>query len=153
MAAAALAGCLGVTLVVWLTDWTIGYPPVAALFATVFGAAAGLARRVPQPRRRVTMPSVTRVLMLTNSITPDMLGGLNRYVRELSAALVQTGVPVTVATKRVSPEHPLREVGPDGVEIHRYDVTSKRSPHFLVSYPTRIARSVWRELDALLRTR
>jgi len=47
IAAAALAGCLGVTLVVWLTDWTIGYPPVAALFATVFGAAAGLARRVP----------------------------------------------------------------------------------------------------------
>ena len=86
--------------------------------------------------------------MLTNSITPDMLGGLNRYVRELSAALVQKGVPVSVATKRVSPEHPLREVGPDGVEIHRYDVTSKRSPHFLVSYPTRIARSVWRELDA-----
>ena len=83
MAAAALAGCLGVTLVVWLTDWTIGYPPVAALFATVFGAAAGLARRVPRTRRRVTMPSATRVLMLTNSITPDMLGGLNRYVREL----------------------------------------------------------------------
>ena len=48
------------------------------------------------PRRRVTVPSVTRVLMLTNSITPDMLGGLNRYVRELSAALVQTGVPVTL---------------------------------------------------------
>ncbi len=35
------------------------------------------------------MPTATRVLMLTNSITPDMLGGLNRYVRELSAALVQ----------------------------------------------------------------
>jgi glycosyltransferase involved in cell wall biosynthesis len=86
--------------------------------------------------------------MLTNSITPDMLGGLNRYVRELAAALVQSGVPVTVATKRVDPEHPLFEIGRDGVEIHRYDVTPKRSPHFLVSYPARSARSVWRELDA-----
>jgi hypothetical protein len=48
MAAAALSGCLAATLVVWLTDWTIGYIPVATLFATVFGAAAGLARRVPR---------------------------------------------------------------------------------------------------------
>jgi len=40
----------------------------------------------------VTVTSATRVLMLTNSITPDMLGGLNRYVRELSAALVEMGV-------------------------------------------------------------
>ena len=86
--------------------------------------------------------------MLTNSITPDSLGGLNRYVRELSAALVRKGVRVTVATKRVRPELPAREVAADGVEIHRYEVTSKRSPHFLVSYAPRIASAVWRELDA-----
>jgi glycosyltransferase involved in cell wall biosynthesis len=94
------------------------------------------------------MPAPTRVLMLTNSVTPDLLGGLNRYVRELSAALVRKGVHVTVATKRVRPELPVREVGSDGVEIHRYEVTPKSSPHFLVSYVPRIATSVWRELNA-----
>lgn len=86
--------------------------------------------------------------MLTNSVTPDLLGGLNRYVRELSAALVRKGMHVTVATKRVRPELAMHEVGDDGVEIHRYEVTPKSSPHFLVSYAPRIAAAVWRELGA-----
>ena len=60
------------------------------------------------------MSPPTSVLMLTNAVAPDKLGGLERYVRELSAALVSLGLPVTVLTKRISDDDPQEETGSDG---------------------------------------
>ena len=41
-----------------------------------------------------------RVLMVTNAVAPDKLGGLERYVRELAATLVRKGHDVTTLSKR-----------------------------------------------------
>ena len=95
-----------------------------------------------------------RVVMLTNAIGPDKLGGLERVVRELSAQLVECGVEVTVIAKQVDLTHPLEEMGDDGVRIVRHRVPSKRSPLFAVQYPAAVARGVRQELtrcpDAIL---
>jgi glycosyltransferase involved in cell wall biosynthesis len=80
--------------------------------------------------------------MLSNAVAPDQVGGLYRYVRELSAALVRTGARVTVITKRSTVDLPERETGADGVELIRYSVGSKRSPLFGPLYPVRAARPV-----------
>ena len=92
------------------------------------------------------MSEVPRVLMLTNAIAPDKLGGLERYVRELSAALVVAGVEVTVLTKQVHEEDGLEDVGPDGVRIVRHPVPSKADPTFALQYPVRVALGVRREV-------
>ncbi len=88
--------------------------------------------------------TVTHVTMLTNAVAPDKLGGLERYVRELSAALVARGVDVTVVTKRMSDDHLLEEVGADGVRIVRYPVPNKRNPLFAGLYPFAVERTVRR---------
>jgi len=88
------------------------------------------------------MTEVSEVLMLTNAVAPDKLGGLERYVRELSAALVATGVPVTVLTKRVGPGDAPCETGGDGVRIVRHAVPSKSDPTFALQYPVRVAHGV-----------
>jgi glycosyltransferase involved in cell wall biosynthesis len=84
--------------------------------------------------------------MVTNAVMPDQLGGLQRYVRELAAAIVACGVPVTVLAKRVAREAPRREQGEDGVEIHRFDVAARGNPLYAAMYPlaslTAVARSV-----------
>ncbi len=92
--------------------------------------------------------------MLTNALAPDKLGGLERYVRELAAALVKEGRDVTVLTKKVDADHAGVEIGDDGVCIVRHDVPSKRNPAFAVLYPYVVASAVRRELarrpDALV---
>ena len=50
------------------------------------------------------------VVMTTNAIIPDKLGGLERYVRELAAALVRPSVRVTVLTKQTEPAQRLASV-------------------------------------------
>src|ERR1700730_14286773 len=92
------------------------------------------------PRR--LMPRVSAVLMLTNAIAPDKLGGLDGYVRELSAALVSLGLPVTVLAKRVSPDDPPVEIGKDGVRIHRHRVPDKRKRAFALQYPAYVSAGV-----------
>jgi glycosyltransferase involved in cell wall biosynthesis len=87
--------------------------------------------------------------MVTNALAPDKLGGLERYVRELAAGLVRQGLPVTVLTKRVSPEHPTRELGPDGVAVVRHRVPSKQLRTFALRYPLRVAAAVWNEVGDL----
>jgi len=82
--------------------------------------------------------------MLTNSVVPDLLGGLNRYVRELSAALVGRGADVTILTKRVDGAHPLEEVGDDGVRLVRYPIPDKLSTSFAAAYPVAVLRGVTR---------
>jgi glycosyltransferase involved in cell wall biosynthesis len=87
------------------------------------------------------------VLMLTNAVPPDQFGGLERYVRELAAALVRAGVRTGVVAKRVLPESPDVEVGEDGVHIFRHDVPSKSSRSFALQYPVRTWRSIRSILD------
>lgn len=89
---------------------------------------------------------MTSVVMLTNVVAPDKLGGLERYVRELSAQLVKVGVGVTVVSKRTAPDQPDYEVGIDGVHIIRYSPPSKRDPFFAVKYPIVIGAGVRRGL-------
>jgi glycosyltransferase involved in cell wall biosynthesis len=92
------------------------------------------------------VPGVEQVLMLTNAVAPDKLGGLERYVRELSAALVRKGVPVTVLAKQMREEDPTEEVGDDGVRILRHSVPSKSERTFAVRYPFCVAAGVVREV-------
>jgi glycosyltransferase involved in cell wall biosynthesis len=80
--------------------------------------------------------------MLTNAVAPDKLGGLERYVRELSAALVRRGADVTVVTKRMSGDDAPEETGDDGVRIRRHAVPDKRNPAFAALYPVRVASAV-----------
>ena len=92
------------------------------------------------------MPPVTAVLMLTNTIAPDKLGGLERYVRELAAALVCLGLPVTVLAKRISSDDPPQETGCDGVRIHRHSVPDKSRRTFALQYPAYVSAGIIRQL-------
>jgi len=87
-----------------------------------------------------------KVVMLTNVVAPDKLGGLERYVRELSAALVRRGREVTVVSKSTSPELVPDEVGDDGVRILRYAAPQKSDPLFALKYPRAISSAVRKEL-------
>ncbi|KZE36154.1 glycosyltransferase family 4 protein [Microbacterium sp. T32] len=82
------------------------------------------------------------VIMVTNAVAPDKLGGLERYVRELSAGLVAAEASVTVIAKRTAPEQPDEERGADGVLIRRFDPPRKTDPLFAVRYPLDIVRGV-----------
>jgi glycosyltransferase involved in cell wall biosynthesis len=82
------------------------------------------------------------VMMITNAIVPDQLGGLQRYVRELAASLVQRDVEVTVVARRFSPELPLRELADDGVRIHRFDVVGRDHRLYAARYPVSSVRAV-----------
>ena len=86
--------------------------------------------------------------MVTNSISPDALGGLDRYARELSAALVRHGMAVDVITKRNDPAHPAFEVGDDGVRIHRYSLPRRTHPSYAPAYATAPWQAVSRHLAA-----
>jgi glycosyltransferase involved in cell wall biosynthesis len=96
--------------------------------------------------------NVDHVTMLTNAIAPDKLGGLERYVSELSAGLVSRGVRVTVLTKRVNADDPLTEVTDNGVEIVRHVVPSKRNPGFAALYPYRVTADVRKTMNNSRRT-
>ncbi|MDX6645936.1 MAG: hypothetical protein QOK40_1663, partial [Miltoncostaeaceae bacterium] len=86
--------------------------------------------------------------MLTNAVGPDKLGGLERYVRELSAALVRAGAAVTVLSKQVDPSHPTTEIGADGVRLIRHPVPPKSSPWFAARYPMSAVGPVLRAVRA-----
>ena len=73
--------------------------------------------------------------MLTNAVMPDQLGGLQRYVRELSAAIAACGVPVTIVAKQVSGELAAQERFEDGVQIKRFRVPDRTSRLYAASYP------------------
>ena len=85
------------------------------------------------------------VLLLSNGITPDHMGGLQRYVRELAGALQRTGAAeVTVVARRRDEDLPLTEVAADGVRIVRFAGPDKRNPLYAAAYPyaaTRAARA------------
>jgi glycosyltransferase involved in cell wall biosynthesis len=85
--------------------------------------------------RRNTAAADPGIVMLTNAVMPDQLGGLQRYVRQLARALAAHGSPVTIVTKRVSHELPAQEQFPDGVRIRRYDIPERSNPLYAIGYP------------------
>jgi glycosyltransferase involved in cell wall biosynthesis len=82
------------------------------------------------------------VMMITNAIVPDQLGGLQRYVRELASSLVARDADVTIVARRLSPDLPRREVGDDGVRIHRFDVVGRDHRLYAARYPLTSVRAV-----------
>ncbi len=80
--------------------------------------------------------------MVTNVVMPDQLGGLQRYVNELAAALVTLDLRVTILTKRVSPDLRAEEFLPNGVRVCRYDVPSRRHVLYAAGYPLASLRAV-----------
>lgn len=89
-----------------------------------------------------------KIVMLTNHITPDRLGGLGRYVRELSGVLQERGHEVTIITKRVDAADPAMEIDASGTVILRHDSPTRSDPIFLVKYPA----SLRYEISSRLRT-
>lgn len=85
-----------------------------------------------------------RILMVTNAVAPDKLGGLERYVRELAAALVDKGHEVTTLSKKTDPAQPNAETGDDGVRIRRFATPPKSDPLFVPKYPVSVAHAVRR---------
>lgn len=85
-----------------------------------------------------------QVILVSNTIPEDKMGGLPRYVRELAAALARTGCNTTVITKRVTPEPPDVERAADGVRIIRYSVASKANPMYVAAFPFYTAYGVLR---------
>lgn len=76
-----------------------------------------------------------RIVLVGNTIPPDTVGGLPRYVRELGTALARAGCEVILLAKRVDGAPPRVEVAPDGVKIIRHGTPSKRNPLFAPAYP------------------
>lgn len=95
-------------------------------------------------------PDHMHVVMITNVVAPDKLGGLERYVRELSRQLVRQGNAVTVISKMTSPDQSHVEAGQDGVKIMRYSVPPKDDRLFAVKYPYYVAKGVRETLGAAL---
>ena len=93
--------------------------------------------------------SALHVVMITNVVAPDKLGGLERYVRELAVALVRKGHEVTVIAKRIDPTHEVSEQLDDGVRILRYDMPNKNDPFFALKYPLATAMGVTKTLRSL----
>ena len=85
-----------------------------------------------------------RVLMLTNAVSPDQLGGLQRYVRELAGAVAATGAEVGVVTRRVRDEDPAFAIDHDGVALHRYAVAPPADRLYAAKYPLAALGSAWR---------
>lgn len=90
------------------------------------------------------------VVMVTNVVAPDKLGGLERYVRELSQELVRQGNAVTVISKMTSPDQTDVEEYPDGVKVMRYRVPPKEDPLFALKYPYYVAKGVRQALSRAL---
>jgi glycosyltransferase involved in cell wall biosynthesis len=83
-----------------------------------------------------------KILMVTNNALEDKIGGLERYVRELSSALAGRGHDVTIIAKRWHADAPPRVVDADGVAIERHPVPSKRNPLYAPAYPFYVYRGV-----------
>jgi glycosyltransferase involved in cell wall biosynthesis len=82
------------------------------------------------------------VVMVTNNVLEDKIGGHERYVRELSTTLAGLGHEVRIVAKRWSPDAPAIERAEDGVTICRYDVPSKANPLYAALFPAYLARGV-----------
>jgi glycosyltransferase involved in cell wall biosynthesis len=77
--------------------------------------------------------------MVTNNALSDKMGGHERYVSDLSAALARKGVAVRIVAKRWRRDSPARETQLDGVIVERYRVPEKRNPLYAPLYPLYVA--------------
>jgi glycosyltransferase involved in cell wall biosynthesis len=84
------------------------------------------------------------VTMVTNAVMPDQLGGLQRYVRELSSAVAALGIPVTIVSKQTDNELALDETFDDGVKIKRFKVPDRESALYAAAYPAAAAAAVFK---------
>ena len=91
------------------------------------------------------------VVHLTNAITPDKLGGLERYVRELAEQQSRDGLRVAIITKKVLPTSPAHEISQHGVVILRHRVPSKSKKTFALRYPFVVVGGVLRDLRQIPR--
>lgn len=82
------------------------------------------------------------VVMVTNNVLADKIGGHERYVSSLSRALVAGGASVRVIAKRWHHDAQAREVQSDGVVVERYAVPSKLNPLYAALYPLYVAAGV-----------
>ena len=96
---------------------------------------------------------MTRIVLVTNIVAPDKLGGLERYVRELAEALAAGGDDVVVVAKTPLDRFPPIERVSPRLQIIRYRPPSKRNPLFAVAYPFVIGGAVARGLRAAGATR
>ncbi len=88
--AAGMAGGLAALLITWLTDYTIRYVPVAAIFAVLFGAIAARARR-PAAAASVA-PSVAQAMSSPAPVMPPAAPPITT-----TAALLERPPPRTSA--------------------------------------------------------
>jgi glycosyltransferase involved in cell wall biosynthesis len=77
-----------------------------------------------------------RVVLVTNSLPEDQLGGLQRYVAELATALGRKGLSVTLLTRRLSPELPATSRR-NGITVERRGFVSRRHPLYVLAHPLR----------------
>ncbi len=94
--------------------------------------------------------SLPHIVMLTNAVAPDKLGGLERYVRELSRGLVAAGASVTVVAKRTAVDQADDEITADGVRVRRYSPPPKTDPFFAMRYAGVIMRGVRAHLESAI---
>lgn len=94
------------------------------------------------------MKAVRSVVMLTNAVPEDKLGGLERYVRELSTTLVTMDIEVTIIAKNVNGDAPSSEIASDGVRIIRHNVPAKTNKLFALQYPAAVFAETRRALRA-----
>lgn len=85
-----------------------------------------------------------RVVMITNPVFPDKVGGLERYVRSLSDTLSEEGVNVLIVSKAVNPDDCPIERLASGVVVRRYFPPSKRDPMFGAKYVPSVKKQVRR---------
>jgi glycosyltransferase involved in cell wall biosynthesis len=89
-----------------------------------------------------------RVVLVTNSLPEDQLGGLQRYVAELATALERKGLSVTLLTRRLSPELPATSRR-NGVTVERRGFVSRRHPLYVLAHPLRSWLATTRFLRAI----
>jgi glycosyltransferase involved in cell wall biosynthesis len=87
-----------------------------------------------------------QVVMVTNNALSDKMGGHERYVSDLSAALTRKGISVRIVAKRWRRDSPARETQADGVIVERYRVPEKRNPLYAPLYPLYVAAGLRRSL-------
>lgn len=92
-----------------------------------------------------------KIIMLTNAVAPDKLGGLERYVGELATRLAAAGRSVAVVAKRTAPAAAPVERTPEGVTVVRYTAPSKGNPLFALLYPVAVLWSVHRSVRRITR--
>ena len=109
------------------------------MWCVISASSSALLANPSEARARQAGPA--RVLMLTNAITPDRIGGLERYVRELSDALAHAGADVMIVARQVTSDHPRRERTTEGVRIVRYPTPARSNPAYALGYPAAAIRA------------